>query len=441
MKTKAVTGLAGLISALLYYFIFYDIQRYQSLPLILVYSVLFAVYLYFIYSRNHLQTREIIGLAIIFRMIPLLAIPALSDDFYRFIWDGIIWSNGINPFAFTPSKIMADGIVPVTTFLENIYTNLNSQSTYTVYPTIPQLINLIAYKIGGDHLLSNVIIQRVFIIAADLLAIYFLIKILTSQKWPSTWVVLYALNPLVIIELSGNLHHEALMIAFIMGFIYLDRRQKVIGSGLMFALSVAAKVLPLMFMPFLLLRSKSRLTFLASVALGVTALFLPLIDLSFFQGMQASLTLYYQNFEFNAGIYYLVREIGYWIYGYNAIALIGKLFFVLTTVLILLISWLGYKLNYKKPVVFILIYLTYALLSLILHPWYILLLIALTPLTRSRFSITWSFLIFLTYLGYHINGFSENYWVLLVEYLGLFVAIFTDWRNQAFSNETLKEAP
>ena len=161
-------------------------------------------------------------------------------------------------------------------------------------------------------------------------------------------------------------------------------------------------------------------------------LFLPLADQSFFVGMKSSLSLYYQRFEFNAGLYYLLRQIGYWYYNYNAIALIGKLFFFFAISLIGLVSYVGFRRKTDELVIYALIYLVFALFSLILHPWYILFLVALAPMLKARYSIVWSFLIFFTYLGYNPQGFTENYWIVGLEYTALLIAVYLDWKNQAF---------
>lgn len=441
MNSKPVHIVVAAVSALLFYVIFYLLERHQNIPLLVAYTFLFVSYLFFAYNRNKLRLKELIGLAIAFRLLAVFSVPTLSDDFYRFIWDGILWSNGINPFAFLPSEIIHGELIPISDFTRAVFAGLNSPSTYTVYPTLPQLINLLSFKIGSESLLANIIVQRLIIISADLLSIYFLIKILKQRGWDKKLVTLYALNPLVIIELSGNLHHEALMIAFFLGFIYYEFKQKPVSAGILLALSIGSKLLPLMFLPFILLRTKNRLKLIIALTFGILLLAIPIIDQSFILGMKSSLLLYYQKFEFNAGLYFLARELGYWYYGYNAIALIGQVFFVTSVLLIILVSILGYLRKISPLFIYSAIYLIYASFSLILHPWYIIMLIALAPLTKFRFSLTWSYLIFLTYVGYTSSGFSENYWLVCLEYFGVLLALYFDWRNYALDKETLKAAP
>ena len=441
MLNKRGRLITAIVSALLYFLIFYHLKRTESLPLLASFTALFAGYLYFIYVRKSFTLGEIITFGLVFRFISLLAIPSLSDDFYRFIWDGALWSNKINPFAYRPEEVFTGNIIPLSDFLNQVYQGLNSRVNYTVYPTIPQLINVIAYLIGQDNLLVNVVVQRLFILAAEMLSMYYLIKILQLQKQDRNLLLLYALNPLVILELAGNLHHEALMIAFFLGAVYLGMQKKMIGSGVMLALAIASKLLPLMFVPLMILRTKAKIKLIVTLGIAMLLLFLPLLDRSFIQGMWSSLTLYYQKFEFNAGLYYLLREVGFWLYGYNAIAIIGKLLFLLAAILIIIVSFRSSQLKLNTIQGAVIIYLIFALCSLILHPWYILILVALAPISRLSFSIPWSYFIFLTYLGYSATGYEENYWLLGIEYVGLLSALVYDWRQRAFSRATLNEAP
>ena len=181
--------------------------------------------------------------------------------------------------------------------------------------------------------------------------------------------------------------------------------------------------------------------FSAILMIILAGLFMPLVDHSFIIGMQDSLTLYYQNFEFNAGLYYLLREVGYWYYGYNAIALIGKLLFILSTGLIIIYSFLLTRKKYNFTFSLTILYLIFSLLSLILHPWYILLFLAFAPFTKFKFPVVWSYFIFLTYLGYSHAGFTENYYLVTVEFAALIIALVIDARNYERSSLSLNAAP
>ncbi len=67
-------------------------------------------------------------------------------------------------------------------------------------------------------------------------------------------MLLYALNPLVIVELTGNVHFEALMIVFLLAFLLALHRNQVRRAALFLALSAGVKLLPVLFLPLVLAR-------------------------------------------------------------------------------------------------------------------------------------------------------------------------------------------
>lgn len=69
--------------------------------------------------------------------------------------------------------------------------------------------------------------------------------------------------------------------------------------------------------------------------------------LPLWKNLLQSANLYYQKFEFNASIYYLLRQIGFWWYGYNTIAFLGKALAVLAIAGIFFICWLEKKLSWR----------------------------------------------------------------------------------------------
>jgi hypothetical protein len=130
----------------------------------------------------------------------------------------------------------------------------------------------------------------------------------------------------------------------------------------------------------------------------------------------SSVNLYFQKFEFNASIYYLLREIGYKIYGYNVIGTAGKILAFLTFSGVLFISW-----NSKNLFVGALAILTlYFAMATTVHPWYATNLLVIAIFTKLRYPIVWSYSIFLSYATYQTNLYQENLWLVAIEYLLVF---------------------
>ena len=130
----------------------YFIERSNFELLITVYSSLFLISYLILKNKeaNHFKILLISG--IIFRFCLIFSTPALSDDFYRFIWDGRIQQLGFNPFDFTPRQFLNQNS---DAFLDQLFPYLNSPDYYSVYPQLSQFLFNIASAIGQDSLLIN----------------------------------------------------------------------------------------------------------------------------------------------------------------------------------------------------------------------------------------------------------------------------------------------
>jgi len=79
---------------------------------------------------------KIFLVGLVFRIAWLFGFPQLSDDVYRFIWDGNLIHQGINPYAYVPLEILNERLIPIGENVENLYYQLNSPHYYSIYPPI-----------------------------------------------------------------------------------------------------------------------------------------------------------------------------------------------------------------------------------------------------------------------------------------------------------------
>lgn len=439
-----------LISLLAHFFIAYKVPRHDTTVLMALYFLLFAIYVWGLQRASTNEIKFWIFGSLVFRLIVILALPALSDDFYRFIWDGRLLASGLHPFAQLPGFYLENNLI-IPGIDQSLYNHLNSKAYFTIYPPLAQFVFWISVLISPQSILGSVVVMRVFIVMAEVGSIFLIQKLLHRFQIESKYVLIYALNPLVIIELTGNLHFEAFVIFFCLFMLYLLSDGKIIKAGISLALAVAAKLLPLIFMPLFLIRLgiKKSLLLYSSIVVTCLILFVPLLNGEIISGFSKSFGLYFQNFEFNASIYYLVREYGFFTSGYNIIQTVGWKLGVISAVGILIISLWPYgfsrfdgriKLNLnsyqfpavveKIPEVMMWVMLFYFLMTTTLHPWYITTLLMLSVFTPYRFVVIWTALIFLTYTGYTENGFSENLYLTVLEYVIVIGYLVYEWAWQ-----------
>ena len=152
------------------YSISYWIQRHQSFSLVLAYSSAFIGYVLLLQKKE--GTKLLFTTGVLLRILMFLTLPSLSDDLYRFIWDGTLIKNGIHPFAELPGYYLDKNIDGLS---DDLYGLLNSQGYFTIYPPVNQAIFWLGAVIGKEDWLVSTNVIRIFLYAADV-GSYFLLK-------------------------------------------------------------------------------------------------------------------------------------------------------------------------------------------------------------------------------------------------------------------------
>ena len=401
--------------------------------LLMGYAVAFsAVIVLFLKPRQFspAQIRYWLVVAILARVILLPAFPMLSDDVYRFLWDGLLVIHGESPFVYLPSEIIgSEGFGYLT---QGLYDQLNSPDYYSVYPPLSEAIFALGAWLSPKSVLGFSIVLKVILLLGECLSIYFGLKILQLINRRPERIFLYALNPLIVIELVGNLHFEALVVAGMSCAIYYLIKAQMAKSALAWVFAIGIKLIPLLLLPLLWRNVKNRkllAVFYAIVGVLSLILLLPVILALGTGNFLSSIDLYFRNFEFNASIYYLVRQIGFAIEGFNLIAIIGPLLAGITFLIAILNSfWAKKELDWYRFLSLLLwVYCIYLFLSTTVHPWYLSLPIFLSIFTRFRFPILWSLLIVLSYSHYYHGNSEENYFFIWVEYSLVMIAFIWEW--------------
>jgi hypothetical protein len=412
----------------------YFIARSNFEFLITIYSCLFLASYLLLKNKQDNNFKLLFLSGILFRFCLIFSIPALSDDFYRFIWDGRIQQLGFNPFDFTPREILNQN---QDVFLKQLFPLLNSPDYFSVYPQLCQTVFKIASAIGQESLQLNLIVLKTVIFLSEIGTIYLLNRLIILSKKDPSLILIYLLNPLVIIELTGNIHFEALMIFFFLLTVLLFYRQKYVGSAAALSLAIQAKLLPILVLPLLIKKIGIRKTvWYGSFCILLTVLLsLGLINTpDRITHIAKSLNLYYGQFEFNGGIYLFFRTLSWAAMDYNPIAFLSKLMILLT------IAGMVYIYLKESNLLsgFFWILLIYLGFAAVIHPWYLTPLVALSVFIRYRFILLWSALVPLSYLTYRTIPYSENLWIIALEYCIVLVYLFYELKISQPHSTNLK---
>lgn len=414
--------------------------RHDFLLLLSYFTLLFTIYFLYI-KRTDFEEHDVkegIKLGLLFRLAFLFFPPLLSDDYHRFIWDGVIAQHGLNPFEYLPSEIKVEYFIK-DWGLEDTYHQLNSQEYFSVYPPLNQFIFYIATFLPP---MGAIILMKAIIIAAEYGTVKLLIALLKKWNMNPMKAMFYFLNPLVIVELTGNLHFEAVMIFFIVLSIYLLVKNKTYLAGIAYGLAVLTKVIPLLFLPFFIKRLgwRNSLKFFGAIGVVVVGISAFYFDLNGLQHFLESIQLYFGSFQFNASIYQWLRSFGQL---FLPDSIMSKLSSLLSLIVLITITIWAFKekardLKSLFPILLLALTLHLALATTV-HPWYITTGVALAVFTNYRYILVWSALAVLSYVTY-INEpvYQELFWVNAIEYIIVFSLFILEYRKNRLQQVVYK---
>ena len=284
------------------------------------YTLAFFTYIFLIANRSLISFKSFLMIAIAAQLLSLVYPPFLSDDYYRFIWDGELTWSGINPFDYTPKELYEQGITASNSHFANIYSGIStlSQGHYSCYPPVNQSYFILATAFS-DSIVVNTIVLKLLIVISEIIGAIYLIKILNLLRIDKARMWIIYLNPLWIIECTGNVHFEGVMISFLfIAFYFLLLIKEMVGS-VFFAIAVQIKLIPLMLLPFFyrfLGLRKSIMFYLITIVLVIGFGFFQLNSSNIDNFIQ-SLRLYFEAFEFNSFVLHYYVEYGKMTYGWN----------------------------------------------------------------------------------------------------------------------------
>ena len=428
-KTRAVFAavvVLGIVSAGIYWMNFkiYElISTLAELKQIELYVIMFlflsALYLIAVFlivkirpdNKNPWRlTGIIIFLAIIFRLCLIAPEPAvLSSDMYRYIWDGRVQQNGINPFLYPPAAPELENLRD-----SRIFPHINRKDDPTLYPAGAQIFFRIFYMLVGDSVTGYKGIMAFF----DLLTLGMLIALLQACRLNQARIIVYAWNPLVVFEIAYSGHLEGLTVFLMVAALYLYTIRKKIPAVIVLALSAAVKLYPALLLAAFLNRA-NRVKGIIAFAATLLLIYLPFVGAG--GKITGFLPVYLKNpYEsFNLGLkIFVMRLIPTLDY-----ALLSLLF-----VIVLAIAGLIVFLKEKRDIdvlryAYILTGLLMILMPAALHPWYVILIIPFLVIYPSPAWLIFSATVTLSYLKYASPQGIMPDWVLFAEYLPLFVSL------------------
>ncbi|MGH7176621.1 MAG: glycosyltransferase 87 family protein, partial [Tepidisphaeraceae bacterium] len=272
---------------------------------------------------------------------------------------------------------------------------------------------------------------RIALACAALLATVALLAILLHENASPWWAVLFAWNPLTVLESGAMLHVDIVGVIFLLMSILAARRGNALCAGAMLALSAGVKPGAVALIPWLIRdlrggRIRAAVAFMATLA----SLFVPVLAYQHgYRGYVATLYTFATNWEFNGSIFELFTH---WFgQGSDGWAMVhakqhARILASAVVAVTALIAWFA-RGSVASSAYWL--FLVAALVSPVVYPWYLLWLLALVPVLRGQAgwaTLVWSGTVVLSYVVWHRPTWRVPPSIAVLEYSPVFAALLIE---------------
>ena len=192
-------------------------------------------------------TAAVWGVAVLARVSLLPLAPELSDDVYRYLWDGRVLSEGTNPYSHAP----ADDAL--TALRAPWHDRINHPDVPTIYPPVAQLLFALASAVGGTVLAAKAL-WLVLDLGCGLLLQRVAVR---TGRRPAPVLLWYLWSPLLVVETGWSAHFDAAGLFLMAALLWLAAgrgsprapRARPAAMGAVLALATLVKVAPAALLP------------------------------------------------------------------------------------------------------------------------------------------------------------------------------------------------
>jgi hypothetical protein len=227
--------------------------------------------------------------SLIFRLTLLPATP--SDDVYRYLWEGKLQLNWLNPYSHPPGSLSLEGL------RDNFFSGINHKHLTTIYPPLTLMVFAMA-----DYISHSITSMKSVFLLFDVLTIFVIVRFLRVMGKEPVNVLVYAWSPLVLISFAARGHCDSLQIFLVILALYLFYIRRNLKSIISIGLAVMSKFVFIIMAPFLI--SRGKLKYLAVLPLVIAILYLPYISAG--KGLFSTLSHFATQYHYNDSAHFLI---------------------------------------------------------------------------------------------------------------------------------------
>jgi hypothetical protein len=358
--------------------------------------------------------------ALVFQLTLLSAPPDLSDDIYRYVWDGKLQYVGISPYTYAPSDPLLRPYHSA-----HLPARVNFPDIKTIYPPLAQAFFTLSYAIFGENLDG----MKFIFILINMGNIFLFYRILQQRRCSLAPLLLFAWNPLLIMETAVNGHLDVLFLFFLLMALLFFYRQRWLFAGIALGLSVLSKLIPLIALPVFVAelatkKPRRKPLILFSVSFAATLVLAVLPYRKTIGNMLKTMMNYSSYWYFNSPHFHLLLAI------FKDNVLVHRiLFLVLIVILAAMVLW---RTRFEKKI--FLCFFAFIMFNPVIYPWYLIVLLGLLCIHENRIAFYWSGPILLSYIvayRYRVTGVWHDSWPVMALEYGALAALILWQRLQA----------
>jgi hypothetical protein len=203
-----------------------------------VFGLAFAAYLLALVASRGLSGRGVaaaVVLAVAWRVALLPSPPLLSDDIYRYLWEGRVQSYGGNPYA-AEDRATAEKWAPVR---DELWERMANKKYTAMYPPLWQLA---ARAVTSVH--HSVLAMKAFVVACEVALWAVLWRLLRRRGLLGSRLLVAAWSPLALVEVAGSGHNDTFgLLLLALGLLALEGGRAGLSAAAV-GLGIAAKLVP-----------------------------------------------------------------------------------------------------------------------------------------------------------------------------------------------------
>jgi len=194
----------------------------------------------------------VLAVAVALRLAALAGQPILSDDLYRYAWDGRVQVSGTDPYRHAPESaevadLREDWLWPDREGCARLQrpegcTRINRPSVRTIYPPVAEAWFTVVYRVAGIDTRHKA--WQVAGLLGDLALVGLLPTVLRAWKRDERWTALYALSPIPVVEVVNNGHVDGLAALFVLVALLAAARRRPAWAGALLGGAALVKLYP-----------------------------------------------------------------------------------------------------------------------------------------------------------------------------------------------------